>query len=418
MVARSSSFAFKNKSQDIREIGRLLGVTHVIEGSVSRDAGRVRVDAHLIDVSNGYQLWAESYDSSAHDALSLQSDVAQKVANALQVELQLKETSALAQIATEDPEANDLYLRGRYLLNKRTSESMEKAKTLFEEAVAKDGRFALGRVGIADAFILLGKNGTITGEEAASRAWLEVSAALGIDDRLADAYVSRGTLLTDFEWNWPAAEIDFRKALILNPNSGAAHHWYARHLAQIGRWQEAQREITAALKHDPLSPMIKVTEAKILFLSHQYEQAVEPCQAALELEPNYATAFSILGQAYAHMGAHAKGIEAAQNYANLSGDSGWAKLELAYAYAVAGDRANCDKIVEEVTTTLPEEFSPYDMAAICSAWHNEVGAMRWLEEAIEKRSVDVVDIRVDPRLDNVRASPGFKEILGRMVARR
>jgi TolB-like protein/Tfp pilus assembly protein PilF len=417
VVARTTAFSFKNKNPDIREVGRQLGVSHVLEGSVSHGPGKVRVVAQLINVATGYHLWSETYDSTDQDFLSLQSDVAKKVASALQIELHLAETTQLAKPLTQDPEAYDLYLRGRYLLNKRTVDSIQRALALFEQAIAKDPQFALGHAGLADAYIHLGLIGALTAEDAAARAWPEVSRALTIDDQLADGHVSRAILLADFEWNWPAAEVDVQKALALNSNSASAHHWSARHLAETGRFQEAQREVAAAQKLDPLSPMIRVTKAKIFFLARQYEQAIPPCQAALELEPNYATAFSILGQAHAHLGDRDRSIEAAQKYVDLSQGSGWAKLELAYAYAVAGNRTESDRIVQEVTTRKGE-FSPYDMAAICSAWHDADGALRWLEKAIAQRSVDVISIRVDPRLDNVRSDARFQEVLARMVPRR
>ena len=417
VVARTTAFSFKGKDMDVREVGRQLHVSHMLEGSVNRGTDKVRVVARLIDVANGFHLWSETYYSTEKDLLSLQSDVAKKVASALQIELHLAETEQLAKPLTQDPEAYDLYLRGRYLLNKRTVDSIQRALALFEQAIAKDPQFALGHAGIADAYIHLGLIGALTGEDAAARAWPEVSKALAIDDQLVDGYVSRAILLADFEWNWPAAEVDVQKAIALNSNSAAAHHWYARHLAEVGRFEEAQREVAAAQKLDPLSPMIRVTKAKIFFLARQYAEAIPPCQAALELEPNYATAFSILGQAHAHLGDHARSIEAAQKYVDLSQGSGWAKLELAYAYAVAGNRTESDRIVQEVTTRTGE-FSPYDMAAICSAWYDADGALRWLEKAIAQRSVDVISIRVDPRLDNVRSDARFQEVLARMTPRR
>lgn len=417
VVARTSSFAVKNRTEDIRVIGRMLTATHILEGSVNRGGGRVRVDAHLINVEDGYQTWGESYDSTESDALSLQSDIAEKVASALEVELHLKEKVAIAQVPTRDTEANDLYLRGRYLLNKRTVDSIRKALALFTEAVRKDKNFALGRVGIADSYILLAKNGALPGEEAARRAWPEVSSALVLDPQLSEAYVSRGILRTDFEWNWPAAESDFQNALALEPGSASAHHWYARHLAQIGRLAEAQRHIHRAQHLDPLSPMILVSQAKIYFLAKQYREAVAPCEAALKLDANFATAFSILAQAYAHMGKNDLAIQAAKKYVELSNGSGWARLELAYAFAVGGNRGESERIVQEVTTQT-KEFSPYDMAAICSAWHDLDGAIRWLEKAIQERSVDVIDIRVDPRLENVRADPRFQALLREMAPRK
>lgn len=336
------------------------------------------------------------------------------MASALEVQLQLPEKAAIAKVPTQNTDANDLYLRGRYLLNKRTIDSMQKALALFTEAVAKDPNFALGRVGIADSYIFLAKNGIMPGEVAAQRAWVAVSAALNLDPQLAEAYVTRGILRTDFEWNWPAAEVDFQKALSLDASCVQAHHWYSRHLAEIGRFPEARREIRLAEKLDPLSPMIRVSEGKNYFLEREYREALDPCRAALELEPNYATAYSILAQAYAHDGKRELAIEAARNYVKLSDDSGWARLELAYAFAATGDRTESERIVQEVTTQT-KKFSPFDMAAICSAWHDLDGSLRWLNRAIEEHSVDVITIRVDPRLANVRADPRFATVLQKMV---
>lgn len=416
VLARTTTFAFKNKNMDVREIGRQLHVTQVLEGSVSRGAGKTRIVAQLVEVANGYHIWSETYDSPEQDLLTLQSDVAKKVARALQIELHLTDATQLAKAPTHDPEAWDLYLRGRYSYYKRTVESVQEGLALFERAIARDPRFALAHAGVADSYIVLGKMGAIPGEEAARRAWPEVSAALSIDDQLAEGYVSRAILLTDFEWDWPTAEADFRKALQLNPNSAAAHHWYARHLAEIGRFEEALGEISAAAKQDPVVPGYRVTEGKILFVARQPTLAVQAGHKALQLEPEFASAFQLLGQVYSLQGDSGKAIEAAKKFVELSGGTGWAQLELAFAYAVAGEKAKLNPIVEEATTR-PGQFSPYDMATICSALHDADGAVRWLHMAIDQRSVDVIWIRVDPRLDNVRKDSRFKELLARMVPR-
>jgi tetratricopeptide (TPR) repeat protein len=243
---------------------------------------------------------------------------------------------------------------------------------------------------------------------------VEVSAALAIDDNLAEAYVSRGTLLTDFEWNWPAAEPDYRKALELNSNSASAHHWYARHLAELGRSEEALREIEAAEKLDALSPLIRTEKAKILCMARRFEEAIAQCRRVIDLDRSFARSFSILAQACVHHQQYAEGIEAAKKYVELSSGSGWAKLELAYAYAVAGNKAESDRIVNEVTS-LAGPFSPYDMATISAVGRDMDGAVRWLEKAIEQRSVDVIWLRVDPRLDPVRSDPRFARVLARMA---
>ena len=417
VVARTSAFVFKNKPEDIRDVGNRLHVTHVLEGSVNHSSNKIRVDTRLIDVSNGYQLWSETYDSNEQDILSLQSDVAKKVANALQIELHLAEATQLAKPPTQDSEAYDFYLRGQYLLNKRTADSVQKGRAFFEQAIAKDPRFALGHAGIADSYILLGKLGSITPAEVATKAWSEVSAALAIDENLAEAHVSRATLLTDFEWNWSAAEVDFKKALELDSNSVKGHYWYARHLAELDRSGEALREIAAAEKLDPLSPSILTAKGKILFVAHRDEEAIASCRKAIDLEVNFAQAYSVLAQAQGHRREFAEAISSAKKYVELSNENGWAKLELAYAYAVAGNKPESDKIVSEVIKG-PGPFSPYDMATICSVWRDFAGAVGWLNKAIEQRSIDVIWIRVDPRLDTLRSESSFPGIVARLVPRR
>jgi serine/threonine-protein kinase len=417
VVARTTAFSFKNKNSDIRDIGRQLQVTHVLEGSVRHGKDRVRVAAQLIDVATGFHLWSETFDSTEKDLLLLQSDVARKVAAALQIELHLAENTQLAKPLTQNPEAYDSYLRGRYLLNKRTADSIQKGRELFEQAVAQDPSFALGHAGIADSYILLGKLGVISPAEASAKAWTEVSSALAIDDNLAEGHVSRGILLAEFEWNWAAAEKDYRRALELNSNSASAHHWYGRALGEIGRSDEALREIDAAEKLDPRSPFIRTSKAKILGAAHRYQEAIEECRRALEIDGNFALAFSVLAQAQLHLQQYSQGIETAKKFVELSEGTGFARLELAYAHAIAGDKTSSDQIVTEVTTGSGP-FSPYDMATICAVGGDHAAAFRWLEKAIEQRSVDVVWIRVDPRLDPIRDKPGFQEILARMVPHR
>ncbi|MBA2271256.1 MAG: tetratricopeptide repeat protein [Chthoniobacterales bacterium] len=412
----SAAFAFKNRPADSVTIGRQLRVGHILEGSVSRSGGTTQVITTLSEVASGFQVWAESYQSTDQDILSLQNEIAKKVAKALQVRLQPKERRQLGEPPTRDPVAYDLYLRGRYLLNRRTAESVEKARALFQQAVQADPDFALGHAGIADSYIYLGKIGAISGDEAAARARPEVTAALELDDQLADGYVARAILLNDFEWNWPEAEADYRKALSLDANNAAAHHWFARHQAQLGNFHEALKLIDRAQMLDPVAPLIRVTRAKILFMARRYGEAVTPCSEALELEPAFAAAFSTLGMARVQQGDHAGGIAAAEKYVEISEGSGWAQLELAYAYAVAGRRAESERIVADVeAASLP--FSPYDRATIYAALRDTERAVEWLAKAIDQRSVDVVWIRVDPRLDNVRSEAAFQKVLNRLVPR-
>jgi TolB-like protein/Tfp pilus assembly protein PilF/class 3 adenylate cyclase len=409
VVARSSAFSFKNKNQDVREIGKLLRVTHVLEGSVLRSPGKTRIDARLVDVRNGFQLWTESYDSNEQDVLAVQDNVAKEVASALQLQFRL----AAGKPLTQNPEAYDLYLRGRYFLNKRTADSIRKARDLFEQAVEKDPRFALGQAGIADAYILLGEYGEMSSAETSKSACPKVTAALAIDDDLAEAHASRAMLLAHFDWNWPAAETEYRRAIELNPNYALAHHWYALHLAELGRFDEALAEIAAAQKQDPLAPIIHAAKGKILFVARRYDQAITQCRNALDLEPNFGPAFFILGQAYTNQGKFPEAITAMKKYAQSDEDT---SLELAYVYAAAGQRDQAEAIVQKATAS--GDVSSYEMATVGAAGHDEAGALRWLETAIDRHSLSVVWMRVDPRLDNIRSHGRYRELVAKLVPRK
>ncbi len=415
VISRTSVMQYKAGTQrNLREIARELGVAHVLEGSVQRAGERVRVSAQLIDARSDTQLWAERYDRDLADVFAIESELAKTIVAQLKLRLSPDEKAAIEKQPTGDLAAYDLYLRGRYLLNRRTIDSIQTARALFEQAVAKDPQFALGHASIAESYISLGKIGGITPAEASRQAWSEVSLALAIDDKLAAGYVSRAILLAEFEWNWPAAEADYRKALELDPNNAVGHYWYARWLGEFGRIEDALREVATAQKLDPLSAAVRVTKAKILLVARRYDDAIKQSHAAIDLEPDFGSAFSVLAQAYLFNKQPAEGIEAAQRYVDLSAGSGWAKLELAFAYATAGNRAEAERIVRE-TMASRDPFSPYDMATIYAAWRETDSALQWLKQAVEQRSVDVVWIRVDPRLDNVRSDPRFQEIVKSMT---
>jgi len=415
VISRTSVMQYKAGTQrNLREIAGELGVAHVLEGSVQRAGERVRVSAQLIDARSDTQLWAERYDRDLADVFAIESELAKTIVAQLKLRLSPDEKAAIEKQPTADLAAYDLYLRGRYLLNKRTIDSIQTARALFEQAVAKDPQFALGHASIAESYISLGKIGGITPAEASRQAWSEVSLALAIDDKLAAGYVSRAILLAEFEWNWPAAEADYRKALELDPNNAVGHYWYARWLGEFGRIEDALREVATAQKLDPLSAAVRVTKAKILLVARRYDDAIKQSHAAIDLEPDFGSAFSVLAQAYLFNKQPAEGIEAAQRYVDLSAGSGWAKLELAFAYATAGNRAEAERIVRE-TMASRDPFSPYDMATIYAAWRETDSALQWLKQAVEQRSVDVVWIRVDPRLDNVRSDPRFQEIVKSMT---
>jgi serine/threonine protein kinase/Flp pilus assembly protein TadD len=415
VISRTSTQHYKSAPENLPAIAKQLGVAHILEGSVQKSGDAVRVNVQLINAANDSHLWADTFDRKFTDIFAVESEVAEKIAASLQARISGREQQALESRPTEDPEAYDLYLRGRYLLNKRTVESIQGARELFQQAVAKDPRLAIAHAGIADAYILLAEHGEISNAEASLLAWPEVSSALAIDDRLSGAHASRAILLANFDWNWPAAEVEYRKAIELNPNDRTAHHWYAMYLGELGRFDEALEQIDLARKLDPLVPIIPAAKGKILFIARRYNEAVAECQAALDLAPNFVPALDVIVPSYTSQRKFREAIEATSRYADPSDND--TSLQRAYIYTVAGQKDGAEQFVRKVTSS-PESFSAFDMVVIRAAEHNEAEALRWLETAIDRRSLSLVWIRVDPRLDNIRLNPRFRELVGRVVPHR
>ncbi|MBA2585279.1 MAG: tetratricopeptide repeat protein [Chthoniobacterales bacterium] len=416
VISRTSTQRYRGSPANVLEIAKQLGVSHLLEGSVQRAADQVRIHVQLIDARTEASMWGESYNRKFGDILNLESEVAQNVAETLNARLTGTEKERLTAKLTVSEAAYDAYLRGRYLLNKRTIESIQEARTLFEQAVAQDNRFAVGHAAIADSYILLAEYGAISSQEASALAWPEVTAALACNDGFAAPYISRAMLLTDFEWNWPVAEPDFKKALELNPNSALAHHWYAFHLAETGRVDEALREIDAARQLDPFSAIVRAAKAKILYMARRYDEAIALAREAIELEANSAPAFSVLARAYAAHQQYPQAMEAAKKYIELEPGE-WGKLELAYVAAAAGNRAEAERVAGEVSPETTRS-SPYDNAAVCAALHDKAGALRWLGSAIRQHAMEAVWMRVDPRFSDLRDEPGFRELLTRLGPKR
>ena len=415
VISRTSTQRYKSAPENLREIAKQLGVANILEGSVQKAADEVRVNVQLIKAQTDSHLLADTYDRKLTDVFAVESEVAEKIATSLQARLTGREKQALKSIPTDNPEAYDLYLRGRYLLNKRTTASLKRAGELFQQAVAKDPRFAMGHAGIADAYILLAEYGEISVSEASKMARPEVLSALAIDDSLSGGHVARAILLAHFDWNWPAADVEYRKAIELNPNDVTARHWYALHLAELGRFDEALGQIDAALRLDPLSPIIRAAKAKILFVAHRYDQALEQCRAALDLEPNFAPALIMTGRIYTAQGKFREATHVITNYIGVSRED--TSLALAYVYAAAGEKEKAGQIVRKVTSSPDSLSTSYGLAAVCAAGHDGSSALRWLETALDHDSISMVWARVDPRLDNIRSNPRFRGIIARLVPR-
>ena len=408
VTARTSAFAFKGRNVDAREIGQRLGAKQLVEGSMRKVGDRLRVTVQLVNTSDGFQVWSKSYDPDLADALEVQEEIARDVARALEIGLAGAPWALPATRATVDPEAYHLYLRGRFLWNKRTPESLAAAIGYFEQALARDPRFALAHVGLADAYTLLGVYGNMRPAEARTKARAAVAKALALDDTLAEAHASFG-LLQAMEWNWAAAEDEYRRALELKPGYATARCWYALLLVERGQADEALVQIRHARDLDPLSPYVNVAYGTTLYLARRYDEAARQLETTLEMNPESTPAYETLAYVYAAGGAPERALQAARRGADLAGGP---TPGLGYVLASSG-KAQEARVVLDTLVHLWEQGSgsPGRIAVVYAGLGNRDRALEWLEKACREHDAWIAQLKVDPLFDGLRSDPRFGELL-------
>ena len=412
VAPRSMAFQFKGKRPTPREVGAVLNVGHVLEGSVRRSGNRVRINVELIAIEEGYQVWSERYDRVMEDIFEIQDEISQAIVEKLKVRLVGREKELLAKRYTENLQAYNLCLRGRYYWYRRTPEAFQKAIAFYQQALAEDSDYALAHSGLADCHNSLGFYGFLPPKEARSRAEAAASKALEIDADLAAAHVSIGAVESLYHWNWAAAERAFRRAIELDPSYPLAHVWYSTFvLLPVGRLDEAYSEWKRAAELDPVTPIVSVGPGLVLWLQRQYDRAIEELQKTFELDPNFFWAHFGLGEAYLQKGEHGKAI-AALDRGNVPQ---FRDGHLGYAYAVSGEPEKARKLIEELQAgSQPEHLAPYHLAMIYFGLGEKDKAFEWLDKACEQRSPQLFWIKTLPQLDSVRSDARFQAILRRM----
>ena len=412
VAPRSMAFQFKGKRPTPREVGAVLNVGHVLEGSVRRSGNRVRINVELIAIEEEYQVWSERYDRVMEDIFDVQDEISQAIVEKLKGKLVGREKELLAKRYTENLQAYNLCLRGRYYWYKRTADAIQKAMEFYQQALAEDPDYALAHSGLADCYTALGFYGMLPPAEARLRAEAAGSKALEIDADLAAAHASIGAVESLYHWNWAAGERAFRRSIELDSAYPVAHTWYSVFvLVPLGRLDEAYSEGKRAAELDPVTPVVNVGPAVILFLQRQYDRAIEELQKALELDPNYFWTHYCLGTAYLQKGDYSKAI-AALDRGNLPP---FRDGHLGYAHAVSGQPEKARKLIDELHAgSQPEHLAPYHLAMIYFGLGENDKAFEWLDKACEQRSLQLFWIKTLPELDSVRSDPRFQNILRRM----
>jgi len=388
------------------EIAKLLNVDAVIEGSVARVGDKVRVTAQLIDAPADRHLWAKSYERDSRDVLALQDEVALAIAREINVELTPHEHERLTNSRTVDPQAHDAYLRGRYYLSSPTEERVRKALEQFEQATRLDPNFAPAYSGIADAY-MLGESMYFRPTEVMPKAKAAAEKALQLDDMLAEAHFSLGAVKFQYDYDWPGAETEIRRALALNPNYAFGHDNYGFFLALRGRLDDAVAESRIATELDPLSSIALIDSAFVLTFQGKYEAAKEQGRKALALDPNDWLAQTTLGWIDSRAGKFNEAVtelqkaQAMDSPPHLLGDLG-------YAYAKSGDRARAQAIITELNQTSSRQYvSPFSTAKIYLGLGDKQRALDGLEKAYEERDYLLLMLRMDRIYDPLRSEPRF-----------
>lgn len=414
VAARSTVFRYKNQDDPPLEIGRALGVEAVLTGRVLNINNRLIVRTELVDLDHGWQLWGEQYDRNPSDIFELQETIAKEISENLRLKLTSAERKNITKRYTESVEAYHLYIKGRYFLNKRLTESVEQAAEYFQRAIDIDPLYALAYVGLADCFPLLSLYGTLTPHEAYPKARAAAEKALEIDGDLPEAYNSLGVVKLFYEWDWPGAELAFQKAIQLNPSYPDAHQRYGMLLTAMGDPVAAEAQFDLACELDPLSLITLTLSGYPFYYSRQYQKAAERFRKVIILDQSYSMAHFRLGLALARM-KDFEGAIAELTVSNKLSNDRDTVAALGYVKGLAGDLAGARSALDELAERGKTGFvSAYDLVLVNMGIRDDDAALGWLEKALEERSYWLVYLKVDPVLDPLRENPRFAAMIDRV----
>jgi eukaryotic-like serine/threonine-protein kinase len=414
VISRTSVMQYKRTQKPLGEIARDLNVDAVVEGSVVRDKGRVKISAKLIQTTVEQTLWADSYERDFTGVLALQSDVATAIARGIQVELSGPEASRLASSRAVVPEAYEAYLKGRFEAEKRTPEGMSSSIQHFRDAISKDSTFAAAYAELANSLLFLSNYQIRPPAEMIPQAKAAAQKALQLDERLAEAHASLATVRF-YHLEWDGVESEFLRAIALNPGYAPALHWYALSLAAQGRKEESITEIKLAREIDPRSLIINANVGWCYYLAGDADRAVEEEKTTLRLDPSFVVAHGYLGQAYVEKGMYDQAIQELREAVSLTPGDATRKAELANAYARAEKNAQAQEILQEFLRRPKEQYiSPYDWAMLYAGMRMKKEALAWLDRAYEERNGRLVNVAVHPQFVFLQGDPGFENLLARM----
>jgi TolB-like protein/Tfp pilus assembly protein PilF len=412
VIARTSVMGYK-RSHDLHQIARDLGVQYVVEGSVRRSGNQVRVAAQMIQVKDQTQLWAETYDRNTEDILRLQSDVAGSVADAIKLNLTPQKRSNLASVRIVSPQAYDAYLRGRYMLDRRTAEGFQKAVLNFQQSIDADPSYAPAYAALGDCYGLMVAYG-ISPEDSVQKAQSMARKALAIDSSIAEAHATLALIAQNHDWNFAEAEREYRLAFASDPNYAIAHLWHSIILEVKGRVEESLLELEIAHALDPRSLLIRAAEGEYLYAARRYDEAIQSLNRTVEMEPNLAGAYFWRALAYGQKGMFSEAISDLQRALRID-DNALYLAALGHTYALSNRRQEARKILLALNDRAKHEYvDSWCQAVIYAGLGDRDQAFRRLEEAYQQRSYWLLSLKIAPLFDSLRADQRFTAMVHRL----
>ena len=420
VISRTSTQRFKSNPENLPQIAKQLGVAHILEGSVQKSGEEVRVNVQLINAATDAHLWAESFDRKLTDIFAVESEIAKSIADKLQAKLTGAEAHAMAVRPTENAEAYQAYLKGRYFWNKRTGPDLQKAIEYFKQAVDKDPNYALAYAGLGDSYILLSGFGAATPQESFPLAEAAAKKALEIDDTLAEAHATLGFSLCAYHFDFAGSIREFERAIALNPNYATAHHWFGNStLLAVGQFDRAIAEGKRSLELDPLSVIITADLGADYMVARRYDEAIEQFHKAIEMDPRFYYAHWNLAETLELKGQMKEAFAEYKKASELDDDPFVLAL-LGHAYAKLGQRGEALKILEQLPALATHRYIPaYSFSILYLALGEKDKAIEWLERGYNDRAgLDLIFIKVDPMLDPLQGEPRFQALVAKVFGPR
>lgn len=407
---------YGSADHDPLRIGRELKVDALLTGVIQHEGEKIRVSVQLVSVKDGITLWADKFDDKFTDIFAIQDSISEQVVRSLALKLSGEEQRQIRKSYTDNPEAFQLYLKGRYFWNQRTADGLKKSLEYAQQAIALEPTYAAAYVGLADSYSLLGaQHGVLPPRESFPKARAAALRALEIDGKMAEAYASLGFINCCHAWDWSAAEQNYLKAIELKPNYPTAHHWYGELLTTLGRFEEALMELQMAQELDPLSLAINADLAASYYYARQYEKSERQLHNLLEFNANFVRAHIILGKVYGQTGNHAQGVQMLRRAVELSNNDAATLSALAHGLAIAGSISEARQSLDHLRQLQENRYvSAGSIAEIFVGLGQSDLAHEWLQRAFEDRDIEMIWLNVDPLFDPIRNDSRFKKLIQRV----